>query len=384
MTTLFVPRERQAGERRVAVTPDSVHRFANAGVEVAVEAGAGGEAGHTDQAYQEAGATIANDRAGSWGAADLVAVVAPPPAEDVARMREGAVLVGLLAAHRNLDLVRVLTDQKVTSFSMEQLPRITRTQRMDALSSQASVAGYRAAIVAAHRLEKHLPLLMTAAGTIRPGTVIVLGTGVAGLQAIATARRLGAVVRANDIRANARAESESLGAEFIELEEDVGGQDASGYAREVGEDTLTKQRRILGEHFVEADAVITTALVPGRPAPELITTEMVERMPAGSVVVDLAAAEGGNCVLTDPSREVDHHGVRIVPGTNLPADLPGEASALYARNVYEFASLLLSEGGELRVDRDDEVVAATLLTADGTVEHEPTANLLREHQEGAS
>lgn len=384
MTALFVPREHQAGERRVAVAPDTVHRFTNAGVEVTVETGAGDEAGHADQAYQDAGATVTHDRAGSWGAADLVTVVAPPPPEDVARMREGAVLVGLLAAHRNLDLVRALTDRKVTAFSMEQLPRITRTQRMDALTSQASVAGYRAAIVAAYRLEKHLPLLMTAAGTIRPGTVIVLGTGVAGLQAIATARRLGAVVRANDIRANARAESESLGAEFIELEEDVGGQNAGGYAQEVGEDTLSKQRRILGEHFVEADAVITTALVPGRPAPELITTEMIERMPAGSVVVDIAAAEGGNCVLTDPSREVHHHGVRIVPGANLPADLPGEASALYARNVYEFTSLLLDEGGELRVNRDDEVVAATLLTADGAVEHEPTANLLRQHQEGAS
>lgn len=383
MTTLFVPREHQRGERRVAVTPDSAHRFVDAGVEVVVEPGAGAEAGHADQAYEEAGATLAQERAASWAAADLVTVVASPPAEDVARMREGAILLGLLAPHRNLDVVRALADRKVTAFSMEQLPRITRTQRMDALTSQATVAGYRAAIVAAYYLEKHLPLYMTAAGTIRPGTVIVLGTGVAGLQAIATARRLGAVVRANDIRPNARAEAESLGAEFIELE-DPGEEGAGGYAPAVGEDTLSKQRRILTEHFAEADVVITTALVPGRPAPELITAEMVERMRPGSVVVDAAAAEGGNCALTDPAGEVRHQGVRIVPGTNLPADIPGEASALYARNVSEFSSLLLDEDGGVSVDRDDEVIAATLLTADGSVVHEATAELLRQRQEGSS
>lgn len=387
MFRLFIPREpreQTPTERRVAATPDSVRWFADKGAHVVVEAGAGAEAGHPDDAYEQAGATVAQDREDAWASAELVVVVGPPQPEDAARMREGAVLVGLLAPHRHLELVRVLAERKVTALAMEHLPRITRTQRMDALSSQATVAGYRGALTAAYLSDKHLPLSMTAAGTLRPATVIVLGVGVAGLQAIATSRRLGAVVRANDVREAAKAEAESLGAEFIDLDDasdgQDGGQDAGGYAREATEDALTRQRQILTSHLGSADALITTAVVPGRPAPELVTTEMVEAMRPGAVVVDLAAAEGGNCTLTDPGGEVLHEGVRIVPGANLAAELPREASMLYARNVFELCALLLGDDGELRTDRDEEVSSPMLIVNDGAVTHEPTAELL--HREG--
>jgi H+-translocating NAD(P) transhydrogenase subunit alpha len=372
---LFVPREAAPGERRVAAVPDTVRRLTAAGVSVVVQADAGDEAGFPDEAYVDAGAQITADPADAWSHADLVCVVQPPSPGDVRRLPADAVLIGLLAPHRHLDVVRALVERTATALAMELVPRVSRAQSMDALSSQANVAGYRAAVLAAWLVEKQFPLSMTAAGTIRPATVIVLGAGVAGLQAIATARRIGAVVLANDIREAAKAEVESLGADFITLEEGIDAEGAGGYAMEVGEDFLTRQRRMLGDHLAKAHAVITTAFVPGRPAPTLVTAEMVERMPPGSVLIDLAAAEGGNCELTDGDRVVRHGKVRVVGTPNLPSTLPGEASMLYARNMLELVSLLLADG-QVNVDTGDEIVAATLLTRGGQIVHGPTATLL--------
>lgn len=375
MAQVFVPREVAPGERRVAAAPDSVARLAGAGMSVAVEAGAGARAGFSDAAYAQAGAQVLEEAAEGCSSADVVAVVQPPPPERVARLRAGAVMVGLLAPHRHLEVVRALGEAKATALAMELIPRVSRAQRMDALSSQASIAGYRAVILASYQLEKVFPLFMTAAGTIRPATVVVLGAGVAGLQAIATARRLGAQVRANDIRAAAQGEVESLGAEFITIEADEEAEAEGGYAAQVGEDFLTRQRRVLGEHLAQAHAVITTAFVPGKPAPTLVTAEMVEGMQPGSVLVDLAAAEGGNCALTDADRAVEHHGVRVLGAPNLASDMAGEASRFYARNVAELLGLLVTDGA-VRVDTSDEIVAAALVVRDGEVVHGPTSELL--------
>jgi NAD(P) transhydrogenase subunit alpha len=372
---LFVPRETATGERRVAVTPDTTRRFAAAGVSVRVQAGAGAAARFGDASYAEAGAEIVEDASGGWASADLVGVVQPPSVEHARLLTDGAVLIGLLAPHRHVDVMRVLVERKVSTLAMEFVPRITRAQRMDALSSQANIAGYRSVVLASWLVEKQFPLSMTAAGTLRPATVVVLGAGVAGLQAIATARRLGAVVRANDIREAARGEVRSLGAEFIEIEVQGDAETEGGYAKEVGEDFLARQRRILGDHIAQAQAVVTTAFVPGKPAPRIVTREMVERMQPGSVLVDIAAAEGGNCELTEGDRVVEHGGVRVVGAPNLPSTVPGEASSLYARNVFEFVSLLV-EDGKVRLDLDDEIVEGALILRDGETTSELMAGLL--------
>jgi NAD(P) transhydrogenase subunit alpha len=371
---MFVPAESAPGERRVAATPESVRLLAKSEIGVAVERGAGVAAGFTDAQYEEAGARVADGD--EIGSARLVARVAPPTVEQVQALAGGAVVVSFVAAHRNLDAVRALADKKISTLAMELVPRISRAQSMDALSSQANLSGYRAVVVAAYRLDKYFPLFMTAAGTIRPANVVVLGAGVAGLQAVATAKRLGAVVHVSDVREAAREEVASLGATFIDVPdaEDLTGE--GGYAKEGGEDFLARQRRILTEHLRKAHAVISTAAIPGRRAPELITTEMVEAMQPGSVIVDLAAADGGNCRLTDPDRVVDHKGVSIVPGHEFPSDMPGEASALYARNVAALTKLLVDGDGALQVDLDDAVVAGTLLTHDGKVVHDRTAGML--------
>jgi H+-translocating NAD(P) transhydrogenase subunit alpha len=376
--TLFVPREAAESERRVAATPDSVGRLIGAGLTVRIQAGAGARSGHADEAYAESGAELVGDPDDGWGAADLVCTVGPPVIDRARSLRPGAVLVGLLAPHRHRGVVRALAEQGVTALAMELVPRISRAQRMDALSSQANIAGYRAVVLASWLAEKQFPLSMTAAGTIKPATVVVLGAGVAGLQAIATAKRLGAVVRANDIREAAKGEVESLGGEFIAIDDDSGAEAEGGYAKEVGEDFLTRQRRILGDHLAQAHAVITTAFVPGRPAPTLVTAEMVERMPPGSVLVDIAAAEGGNCELTDGDRTVEHGGVRVVGAPHLPSTVPGEASSLYGRNIAELVRLLVDDEGQVRIDTDDEIIATTLLVRDGEVVHAPTAGLLDE------
>jgi H+-translocating NAD(P) transhydrogenase subunit alpha len=377
---VLVPRERAEGERRVAATPDTIARLVGIGAEVAVERGAGAAARFTDAAYEAAGAHLVDSSDASGSA--MVLRVAPPTIDDVRSMDRGSVLIGFTAPHRNLDIVRALADGGVTALSMELVPRISRAQSMDALSSQANLAGYRAVLTAAAEVDKYFPLLMSAAGTVRPAEVVVLGAGVAGLQALATARRLGAVVHVSDIREAARDEVASLGGRFIEMPQAEDMADAGGYAKELGEELLTRQREVLTERLRKAHVAITTAQIPLRPAPLLITREMVEAMPAGAVVIDLAAADGGNCELSEPDRVVEHGEVRILPGQVLINTMPGEASALYARNVAALAKLLVTDGA-LHIDLEDEVVGGTVMTHDGRVVHPRVVPLLETTGGGA-
>ena len=370
---ILVARERTAGERRVAATPDTVAQLVALGARVAVERGAGAPARFPDAAYEAAGSQLV-DSADPSGAA-LVLRVAPPTVEEARAMDRGSVLIGYAAPHRNLDMVRALADAEVTALAMELVPRISRAQSMDALSSQANLAGYRAVLTAAAEVDKYFPLLMTAAGTVRPAEVVVLGAGVAGLQALATARRLGAVGYVSDIREAAREEVASLGGRFIDLPQAGDMADAGGYAKELGEELLVRQREVLTERLRKAHVVITTAQIPLRPAPLLITREMVEAMPAGAVVIDLAAADGGNCELSEPDRVVEHGDVRIIPGQTLVNTMPGEASALYARNVLALTKLVVSEGA-IRIALEAEVVAGTVMTHEGRVVHPRVAPLL--------
>jgi NAD(P) transhydrogenase subunit alpha len=297
-------------------------------------------------------------------------------------MDRGTILVGYTAPHRNIDVVRAMEGAGITALSMELVPRISRAQSMDALSSQANLSGYRAVLTAAAEVDKYFPLLMTAAGTVRPAEMVVLGAGVAGLQALATARRLGAVVHVSDIREAARDEVASLGGRFIDMPQAGDMADAGGYAKELGEDLLARQREVLTERLRKAQVAITTAQIPLRPAPLLITRAMVEAMPTGAVIVDLAAADGGNCELSDPDRVVEHAGVRIIPGQGLVNTMPGEASALYARNVLALVKLIVHEGA-VRIDLDDEVVSGTLMTHEGRVTHPRVVPLLEGSGGGA-
>ncbi len=373
MTRIFVVRESAAGERRVAATPESVTKLVGQGVDVVVERGAGEAARITDADFEDAGARIGGPP--DLADADIVVRVAPPSPDEAAALPENCILLSFVAPHRNTATVEALAKARVTSLAMELVPRISRAQSIDALSSQANLAGYRAVIVAAHALDKYFPLFMTAAGTIRPATVVVLGAGVAGLQAVATAKRLGAVVKVSDIREAAKAEVASLGASFIDVPDAEDLTDEGGYAKEVGEDFLTRQRAALTDAVAGAHAVITTAQIPMRPAPELLTAAMVDAMPAGSVVVDLAAADGGNCELTDVSGTVERNGVQIIPGHDFASHMPAEASALYARNIGAFLDLLIGDDGVV-IDDDDEVVQGALLTRDGAVVNERAAAIL--------
>jgi NAD(P) transhydrogenase subunit alpha len=370
---VFVPKERRPGETRVAATPETVKKMIKQGLAVAVEPGAGDRSFFTDAAYQAAGATLA--AGGAWGDADVVLTVGPPPADAAARLKNGAVLVGLLAPHQNLDLVRTLADRKVSALAMELVPRISRAQTMDALSSQASIAGYKAVLLAATRLPKYFPLLMTAAGTIPPAKVVVMGAGVAGLQAIATAKRLGAQVEVSDVRAAVKEQVESLGGKFIELPMEESGEGAGGYAKEMGEDFLRRQREIVARHLAAADVVITTALVPGKPAPTLVSEEMVAGMKDGAVIVDLAVEQGGNCALSRADEEVVAGGVLILGPSNLAAEMPHDASTFYARNVLALLAGMVSDG-TVSLDLGDEVVDGALLTHQGEVRHAATAERL--------
>jgi NAD(P) transhydrogenase subunit alpha len=361
-----VPRESVAGERRVALVPEAVKAAAATGLEVCVEAGAGLEAGLDDAAYRAAGARIEDDAAAVWGS-DLVLKVQPPADDEVSRLREGAALIGFLRPLDQPELATRLAAQQVTAFAMELMPRITRAQSMDALSSMSTIAGYRAVTLAAVALPKIFPMLVTAAGTIQPARVFVIGAGVAGLQAIATARRLGAVVEAYDTRPAVKEQVESLGARFVELElETDDAEDAGGYAKAQSEEFYRRQREALGKRLKGSDVVITTALVPGQRAPLLIEESAVEAMRAGSVIVDLAAEQQGNCAVTDPEREVVVHGVRIIPGINLPSQIPTNASQMYARNLTTFLKHLAPEG-ELVIDLEDEITRGALLTHQGGI-----------------
>lgn len=352
--------ERRAGERRVALVPDAVRALLDAGLEVVVESGAGAHACATDEAYREAGAQVVEGEV--LTGSDVVLTVSPLTVEQAGSLRQGSITIGFLPAGAQADLVAALRARQVLAFSMEQVPRISRAQSMDALSSQALVAGYRAALVAAERLPRFFPLFMTAAGTVAPARVLVLGAGVAGLQAIATARRLGAVVEAFDVRPASADEVRSMGAAFIDLGLDSL-EGAGGYAREMPEERAQRQRELLTPYVGASDVVITTAAVPGRAAPLLVTAAMVEAMRPGSVIVDLAAESGGNCELSRAGETVEHRGVQVWGARDVPSSMPVHASQLYARNVSSLL-LLMTSGGQVAPDFDDEVVAAACVTRD--------------------
>ena len=372
-----VPRETAPGERRVAMTPDTVKRLTASGVVVKVESGAGLASGHSDEAYVAAGATIVADAAEAFNA-PVVIKVQKPDANEVALFRPGSTIIALLQPMSNVDLVRDLAARDITAFSMDAIPRTTRAQSMDVLSSQATVAGYKAVLMAADTLPKFFPMLTTAAGSIIPAKVLVVGAGVAGLQAIATARRLGAVVEAYDTRPVVKEQVESLGAKFVDIPVDTtDAQTTGGYAKEVSAETLRKQQEVLADHAAKSDVVITTAAVPGRPAPRLISKETVERMRPGSVIVDLAAETGGNVELTQAGETVEHNGVKIMGQLNLPSTMPVHASQMYAKNIQNLLDLLI-KGGAFDPDYEDEIVKGTVITRNGEIVHEMTRQRLVE------
>jgi H+-translocating NAD(P) transhydrogenase subunit alpha len=362
------PKETAPDERRVALVPDTVTRLAAAKLEVNVESGAGSAAYIPDAAYEQAGAKIVKPAAALLGEADAVLKVSAPSVAEVELMKKDAVLISFLQPATQGDIVRALAARGVTAFSLELVPRISRAQSMDALSSQASAAGYKAVLMAAGRLGKFFPMLMTAAGTIPPARVLVMGAGVAGLQAIATARRLGAVVSAYDVRPAVKEEVQSLGATFIELALETQ-EGEGGYAREQSEEFLNKQRELIGEHVAKSDVVITTAAVPGRRAPLLVTGDMVKGMRPGSVIVDLAAETGGNVELTQAGKDVEVGGVTIIGTRNVPSTMPLHASQLYARNV---ANLLLHlvKDGSIVIDFEDEITKGSCVTHAGEIVNE--------------
>ncbi|HUZ12836.1 MAG TPA: Re/Si-specific NAD(P)(+) transhydrogenase subunit alpha [Caulobacteraceae bacterium] len=370
MPVLAVTKERRAGEARVAVTPDSAGKLAALGLDVVVEAGAGLAAAAPDAAYAAAGARIAEGAAAALRDADLVFKVRGPSDEEIAELKPGALVVGLLDPYRERGLAETLAARGATVFAMELVPRITRAQAMDALSSQANLAGYRAVIEAAAAFGRALPMMMTAAGTIAPAKVFVMGAGVAGLQAIATARRLGAVVTATDVRAAAKEQVESLGARFVAVEDDEfrAAETAAGYAREMSADYQARQAALVADHIKKQDIVVTTALIPGRAAPKLVSAEHVASMKPGSVLVDLAVEQGGNVAGARAGEVVERGGVRILGIANLASRIATDASALYARNLTAFAGLLMKDG-QLAPDFDDEIVAAALVARGGAVVH---------------
>ena len=375
---ISIPSERRADETRVAAVPDTVKKLVGLGAEVVVEAGAGAGVNISDQAFAEAGALIAPDEAAALAEADVVFKVRRPLSvaeggpDELAMMKEGALLVALLEPHSSGEQIKAYADAGIVAFAMELMPRISRAQSMDVLSSQSNLAGYRAVIDAAQAFGRTMPMMMTAAGTMAPARVFVLGAGVAGLQAIATARRLGAIVSATDVRPAVREEIVSLGAKFVGLEdaEDAQAQTEGGYAREMSEDYLRRQSELVHETLKGQDIAICTALIPGRPAPLLISEAMVRDMKPGSVIVDLAVEAGGNCALSRPGEVVEVDGVRILGHLNVPGRIPVDASAMYAKNLLNFITPLIdAESGTLAIDWDDEIVAGTLITRDGAVVH---------------
>lgn len=370
--TLAVLKESLAHEARVALTPDVAEKFISAGASVRLQRGAGARAHFADDAFKGVG--LHDDPAACLQGAEVLLSVQPPSRQAVEALRPGAVVVGFLQPHLNLDLVRLLRERRITSFAVELIPRISRAQSMDGLSSQAAAAGYKAALLAASALDKFMPMLTTAAGTIRPAQVLVIGAGVAGLQAIATSRRLGAIVEAYDVRAATKEQIQSLGAKFVDT--GVAAEGTGGYARELTAEEKAKQQAILDRHIAKADAVITTAAIPGRAAPRIISKTAVAAMSAGAVIVDLAAESGGNCELTVAGETVvTDNGVKILGPRNLPAELARHASQMYARNLLNFLQPAL-KGGTLAIDWQDEVFAQSVLTHDGEVRHAPTAKQL--------
>jgi NAD(P) transhydrogenase subunit alpha len=368
-----VPKEIDANEKRVALVPDIVKKLAADGHTVLIESGAGTSSYFSDEDYAAVGAQIVTGREAVFAGSDIVVKVSKPTGEEVAMLKRGQTLIAFFQPMVNLDLVKELQDRGVISFSMDAIPRISRAQYMDALSSMATVAGYKAVLMAADTLPKFMPLLSTAAGNIPPAKVLVIGAGVAGLQAIATARRLGAVVEAYDTRPAVKEQVQSLGARFVEINTgSTDTQTAAGYAREATAEELAAQQAELAKRSAKSDIIITTAAVPGRPAPRLISAETVEAMATGSVIVDLAAETGGNCELTQPGRVINHNGVTIIGTLNLPSTVPIHASQMYAKNIQNLLGVLLDKSGALALNMDDEIVAGTIITRGGEVVHAGT------------
>ena len=367
-----IPAEVSDGETRVAATPETVKKFsANGSHVVLVQSGAGARASITDENFREAGATIVNDAVELYRQSQIVLKVQTPDSSELKMIRKDAILLGLLSPHKT-EGIASLAGHGLTAFSMEKLPRISRAQNMDVLSSQANIAGYKAVLIAANVYQRFLPMLMTAAGTVKAARILILGAGVAGLQAIATAKRLGAVIEAFDVRPAAKEQVESLGAKFVEVplsdEEKTQAETAGGYAREMSDEYKRRQGELVHQRAIVADIIITTALIPGRPAPVLINEETVKAMKPGSVIVDMAVEAGGNCPLSELNKTVVKHGVSLVGIANLPGLVAADSSSLYARNLMNFLNLMLdAESGEFKLDREDEIIAGTLVCIDGEV-----------------
>jgi NAD(P) transhydrogenase subunit alpha len=361
-----VPKETAAGEHRVALVPEVVGKLAAKGLDVLVQSGAGAQALIPDEAFRAAGAQVVADPREAWGA-DIVVKISPPTPEEIAQLGPGSILIGFLAPLTSPQTTAALAGAKATAFAMEAIPRISRAQSMDALSSQSNVAGYKAALLGAEHMGRFYPMLMTAAGTIPPAKVLVLGAGVAGLQALATAKRLGARTTGYDVRPEVAEQVQSLGAQWLDLGLEAAGE--GGYARELTEQERARQQQALTEAIKGFDVVITTALVPGRPAPKLVTAEAVEGMKPGSVIVDLAGESGGNCELTEPGEVVVRHDVKIASPLNLPASMAEHSSQLFARNVLALLDLFVGEDGALKLDFDDEIVAGACVVREGEIMH---------------
>jgi NAD(P) transhydrogenase subunit alpha len=371
---IAVPKELVTGEQRVAIVPEIVRNLKKAGHEIRVERDAGTGAYYPDALFEAAGAKIVSSRSDLFNGARIVLRVQPPTVAEIDLLTEGTIIIGFMNATNNLEVIARMRDRRITAFALELVPRITRAQSMDALSSQATAAGYTAAILGADNCPKFLPMLTTAAGTIRPATVLILGAGVAGLMAIATAKRLGAIVEAYDVRRAAGEQVRSLGAKFLELEITAEGQ--GGYARELTPEEKEKEQQMVSAAVARADIVITTAAIPGRKAPRLVTKETVASMRPGAVIVDLAAESGGNCELTVAGKTVREHGVLIIGPQNLPARVPFHASQMYAKNLQSFLSLLIDKDGALVKEFTDEILVSSLLVHAGEVRHGPTRDLL--------
>jgi H+-translocating NAD(P) transhydrogenase subunit alpha len=372
---ICVPKEVRKDEQRVALVPDIVKRLANDDVQINVESGAGELAGFPDSDYESA--TLVASSGELLGKADICLTVNPATNEQIDQLKDGSILIGYLNPHSDLERFNKLKQKNISAFSMELIPRISRAQAMDALSSQASIAGYKAVLLASNILGKFFPMLTTAAGTIRPSKVLIIGAGVAGLQAIATARRLGAIVEGYDVRAAVKEQVESLGAKFVDIE--IKAEGDGGYARELTDEEKQQQQAILAKHVAAADVIVSTAAIPGRPSPRIISTEMVEGMRAGSVIVDLAAEGGGNCELTRIDETVLHKGVKIYGPVNVPSMVGNHASELYAKNLLNFLELLIPEGA-INIDLEDEIIRGSIITHGGEILHAG----IKEQLQGAS
>ena len=375
---VVIPKETSDNETRVSATPGSIKELVKAGLTVMVETKAGIKSHISDTDYKNAGASIIESKEELFSKADIVLKVLPPTLDQIVLLQPKSIVISFCQTTRDIDTVKALKEQSVTGFSMHLIPRTTLAQKMDALSSQANIAGYKAVLIAASKLGVYMPLLMTAAGTIRPAKVLVLGAGVAGLQAIATAKRLGAQVEAFDVRPIVKEQVESLGAKFIEVDSsnDDEGVGDGGYAKETSEEYKNRQQKLIHDHISRSDVVVTTALIPGKPAPKLIPESMVNSMKPGSIIMDLASENGGNCELTKKDEIITHNGVTIDGSSNIPGSMPVHASELYAKNITAFLTYMI-EDGELKLNLDDEIISGSMYTHLGEITHEPTQEAIK-------